>query len=102
MDLAGQIAVVTGGGRGIGRAIARTLAAAGAEVIVMSRSTAELAETVALIGARATLFGCEAAMFFEAVFPVPVLREFGEQWPISAGLARQMQSGEDQILSFSL
>jgi NAD(P)-dependent dehydrogenase (short-subunit alcohol dehydrogenase family) len=53
MDLTGQIAVVTGGGRGIGRVVAQTLAAAGAQVIVMSRSTGELAETVALIGERA-------------------------------------------------
>lgn len=47
--LACQIAVVTGGGRGIGRAIAQALAAAGAAVAVLSRSAEELDQTVALI-----------------------------------------------------
>lgn len=48
--LQGQLAVVTGGGRGIGRVIAQTLARAGSRVIVMSRSAVELDETVASIG----------------------------------------------------
>jgi NAD(P)-dependent dehydrogenase (short-subunit alcohol dehydrogenase family) len=43
--LAGQVAVVTGGGRGLGRLIALALADAGAAVAVMSRTSAELAET---------------------------------------------------------
>ena len=47
--LSGQIAMVTGGSGGIGRAIARALAAAGAKVAVMARSPGNLAETVALI-----------------------------------------------------
>ncbi|MGY9071970.1 MAG: SDR family NAD(P)-dependent oxidoreductase, partial [Acidimicrobiales bacterium] len=50
-SLEGQIAVVTGGGRGIGRGIAQVLAAAGAAVMVSSRTVEQLDETVALIEA---------------------------------------------------
>jgi len=49
IDLHNQIAVVTGGGRGIGRAIALRLAGAGAKVVVIARSENELAETSRLI-----------------------------------------------------
>jgi NAD(P)-dependent dehydrogenase (short-subunit alcohol dehydrogenase family) len=48
-ELAGQMALVTGGGRGIGRATALALAAAGATVVITSRSQGELDETLTLI-----------------------------------------------------
>jgi NAD(P)-dependent dehydrogenase (short-subunit alcohol dehydrogenase family) len=44
--LEGQVAIVTGGGRGIGRATALALATAGAKVAVAARSTNQLVETV--------------------------------------------------------
>jgi NAD(P)-dependent dehydrogenase (short-subunit alcohol dehydrogenase family) len=51
-DLSGHHAVITGGGRGIGRAIAAGLTAAGATVTVMGRNEAPLAEAVAAGDAR--------------------------------------------------
>lgn len=47
-----QVAVVTGAGRGIGRGIAIALADAGASVVVTSRSTDEIDDTVATIESR--------------------------------------------------
>jgi len=47
--LDGKVAVVTGGGRGIGRAAAIRLAEAGARVVVTARTESEIAETANLI-----------------------------------------------------
>jgi len=51
-DLAGRAALVTGGGRGIGRHIALGLAEAGARVFVASRKLAACEEVVGEIGRR--------------------------------------------------
>ena len=48
--LAGKLALVTGGGRGIGAAIARVLAGAGARVIVCGRTQADLDAVAREIG----------------------------------------------------
>jgi len=50
--LDGKTALVTGAGRGIGRAVAEALAASGAEVVLNSRSPAELEDVASAIRAK--------------------------------------------------
>ena len=53
-DLAGKTALITGAGRGIGRAVALELADAGAGVILVGRSAGQLAQTQAILLGRGT------------------------------------------------
>jgi NAD(P)-dependent dehydrogenase (short-subunit alcohol dehydrogenase family) len=63
-ELTGRIALVTGGGRGIGRSVALALASAGSDVAVTARSSKELDETAAAIralGRRAEAIVCDVS-----------------------------------------
>lgn len=51
-DLSGKVAVVTGGTRGIGRAVTVALAQAGADVVPTSRTRSDVEETVATVEDR--------------------------------------------------
>jgi NAD(P)-dependent dehydrogenase (short-subunit alcohol dehydrogenase family) len=69
-DLAGRVALVTGGSRGIGRATALALAEAGADVAVNYRSSAaeaqQVCDLVAKLGRRTVKVGADVSVAAEA------------------------------------
>ena len=74
-DLSAQVGVISGAGRGIGRAIATAYAAAGMHVVCAARSSNEVEETAAGIlrdGGQATAHVCDVTdpMQVEALFDV--------------------------------
>jgi NAD(P)-dependent dehydrogenase (short-subunit alcohol dehydrogenase family) len=60
-DLTGRTALVTGGGSGLGAAIARALHAAGARVVVVGRDAQKLDSVVADLGSPASAIACDVS-----------------------------------------
>lgn len=76
-SLEGRTAVVTGGSRGIGYAIARAFVAAGARVIVTARNEAPLREAAATIGINALAIPCDNSE------PAAIARMVDEAWRVA-------------------
>src|SRR5271165_478322 len=78
MDLHGNVALITGGGRGIGRATALALAAAGCDVAVLARTGTEVEQVAAEVrqlGRRGVALSADLADLATIAGVVTQLRE---------------------------
>ncbi|MBX7166688.1 MAG: 3-oxoacyl-[acyl-carrier-protein] reductase [Pirellulales bacterium] len=114
VDLSGQVAIVTGASRGLGKAMALRLGEAGAKVACVARDAAKLADTVGAIaaaGGTAQAFPCDVSNA-EAV--AALVDQVTEQWKTveilvnNAGITRdtlfpRMQDDEwDEVIATNL
>ena len=80
-DLSGKTAMVTGGGKGIGRKMAEGLAEAGANVVVCSRKVEncrKAAEEIAQLGVKTLALQCDVKSLKEVQDAVDAtVKEFG-------------------------
>lgn len=72
MSTAGKVAIVTGGGQGLGRGIAIALSAAGYRVAILGRTLSKLEETAKLCAGECLTVACDLTD------PDQVRRAFGE------------------------
>ena len=78
-DLSGQLALVTGAGRGIGEACARSLAAAGAEVVLTARSAKQLEH----VQNKITSFGGIASVHVADLLKMESIQELKKLGPFN-------------------
>lgn len=76
--LDGEVALITGGGSGLGLAMAQCMAEAGAQVMIVGRRVATLREAVQTIGSKAGFVCCDVTQFGELPKLAEVIkRQFG-------------------------
>ncbi len=78
-DLTGKVCILTGAGRGIGRAMAEGLARNGAQVVLTGRTRATLEEAAAAIGPTAFIHPADVSKEADVIaFRDVVLEKFGK------------------------
>ncbi|HEY8549753.1 MAG TPA: 3-oxoacyl-[acyl-carrier-protein] reductase [Vicinamibacterales bacterium] len=77
LDLSGRVAIVTGASRGIGRAVALTLARAGAAVVAVARGEQAAAVAAEIVEAGGRALGCTADVT-DAAAVEAVVRQAGD------------------------
>lgn len=97
MRIDGSVAVVTGAGSGIGRAIAAALAASGASVVACDTDDASVTETAALVGGVAVVANAASVDGIAAMLDT-ARSVFGpvDIYVANAGIAGQPGLGDDE------